>query len=113
MSRLRTCSVAAVLVLTVVVIAGCASVPRQVNSFELRSHKYPTNIYGPFKYADGTDILIGKSTFTLIVDAEMAKARSFKLRSHKHTGKVYGGFKCRPGVEVVIGRSKFTVSAVY
>ena len=87
--------------------------PSQVNSFELRSHKYPTMIYGPFKYADGTEVLIGKSSFTMVLDADLIQKRSFKLKSHKYPDRIYGPFKCRPKQDVVIGKSSFAISATY
>jgi len=113
MSRFRAFSLATLCVACTIMLAGCASVPSQVNSFELQSHKYPTVIYGPFKYADGTEVLIGKSRFTMVVDEELAESCSFKLKSHKYPDRIYGGFKCRAGEKVTIGKSSFSISAVY
>jgi hypothetical protein len=113
MSRFRSYSAAVVCVTCAVIVAGCITAPSQVNSFELRSHKYPTMIYGPFKYADGTEVLIGKSSFTMVVDVELVQKCSFKLKSHKYPDRIYGPFRCRPKEEVVIGKSSFTISATY
>lgn len=113
MSRLRAFSPAVAFALCAVVLAGCATVPGQVNSFDLKSHKYPDRTYGPFKYADGTEVAIGKSSFTVVLDADLASTCCFKLKSHKFPDRVYGPFRCRPGEKIDIGKSSFTVSAVY
>ena len=114
MSRLRAYSTAACCVLCAVILAGCVTTPKQINSFDLQSHKFANRTYGPFKYADGTEVVIGKSTFTMVINAELAGMRSFRLKSRKFPDNApYGPFKCKAGQEIMIGKSKFTISAVY
>ena len=110
MSRIRLLSLGVAATLCAVILTGCATTPSQVNSISLKSHK-TERVYGPFDYANETEVLIGKSAFTMIVDKDLEETCSFKLKSGK-TQRIYGPFKARSGKDIKIGKSDFTIKDV-